>query len=87
MQTEKFQRQGERIMPEMRFKIPTLGSTDNAGHSLTLELGFLGLHRRSVIDSIFYLAVICSSSTARITLVHVARAGMSVAILMLYLTS
>ena len=43
-------------------EIPTLGSTDNAGNSgepsfwhcpLTLGLGFLGLHRKPMIDSIY----------------------------------
>ena len=43
-------------------EIPTLGSTDNAGNEVkprfrhypfTFELGFLGLHRRPMIDSLF----------------------------------
>ena len=35
-------------------KISTLGSTDNAGNSVNLVngLGFLNLHRRSMLDSI-----------------------------------
>ena len=44
MQTEKSQPQGERIMPETRFI-----------EFLTRGMGFLGLHRRPVIDFFSYL--------------------------------
>ena len=43
MQTEKSQPEGKRIMPETRF---------------TEGLGFLGLHRRTMIDYLSYLLLV-----------------------------
>ena len=48
MQTEKSQPEGKRIMPETRFtSFPAL--------SVDPSLGFLGLHRRPMMDYFFYL--------------------------------
>ena len=48
MQTENSLPEGKRIMPERR-------STEFLNYPLTRRLGFLGLHRRSMIDYFSYL--------------------------------
>ena len=66
MQTEKFQPEGKRIMPETRFtEFPKFSVDPRAGLSQSASsfrnfplgrgLGFLGLHRRPMFDCFSYL--------------------------------
>ena len=55
-------------------EIPTLESTDDAGNSVNLvsgiisRLGFLGLHRRPMVDSIFSAGIISGIAGQRFML-------------------
>ena len=46
MQTEKFQLEGKQIMPDTRF-------TSFPAFPLTRGLGFLGVHRKPMVDDYF----------------------------------